>query len=76
MAISLNQLVRSAHPKPPIMTLYGVHGIGKSTFASQAPSPVFIQTEDGLGMLDCAHFPLAVPLQFYRARPTGNSLSK
>lgn len=59
MAISLNQLVRSAHPKPPIMTLYGVHGIGKSTFASQAPSPVFIQTEDGLGMLDCAHFPLA-----------------
>ena len=36
-----------------------VHGIGKSTFAAQAPSPVFIQTEDGLGMLDCAHFPLA-----------------
>ncbi len=59
MAISLNQLVRAAQPKPPIMTLYGVHGIGKSTFAAQAPSPVFIQTEDGLGLLDCAHFPLA-----------------
>jgi len=59
MAISLNQLVRAAQPKLPIMTVYGVHGIGKSTFAAQAPSPVFIQTEDGLGMLDCAHFPLA-----------------
>ena len=33
MAISLNQLVRAAHPKPPIMTVYGVHGIGKTTFA-------------------------------------------
>ncbi|MFN3375325.1 MAG: ATP-binding protein [Burkholderiaceae bacterium] len=59
MAISLNQLVRAAHPKPPIMTVYGVHGIGKTTFAAQAPSPVFIQTEDGLGTLACPHFPLA-----------------
>lgn len=59
MAISLNQLVRAAHPKPPIIVVYGVHGVGKSTFAAQAPSPVFIQTEDGLGMLDCPHFPLA-----------------
>lgn len=50
MAISLNQLVRAAHPKPPIIVVYGVHGVGKSTFAAQAPSPVFIQTEDGLGM--------------------------
>ena len=63
MAISLNQLVRTAHPKPPIMTVYGVHGIGKSTFAAQAPSPVFIQTEDGLGTLACAHFPLAATFE-------------
>jgi len=59
MAISLNQLVRAAQPKPPIITVYGVHGVGKSTFAAQAPGPVFIQTEDGLGMLDCPHFALA-----------------
>jgi len=56
MAISLNQLIRSAFPKPPIMTVYGVHGIGKTTFAAQAPSPVFVQTEDGLGTLACPHF--------------------
>ena len=39
--------------------LYGTHGIGKSTFASCAPKPVFIQTEDGLGEIDCDKFPLA-----------------
>lgn len=32
----------------PKVLLYGVHGIGKSTFGSQCPKPVFLQTEDGL----------------------------
>ena len=36
-----------------------MEGIGKSTFAANFPSPIFIQTEDGLGMIDCAKFPLA-----------------
>ena len=39
--------------------LYGVHGIGKSTFGAMAPRPVFIQTEDGLDSIDCARFPPA-----------------
>jgi len=39
--------------------LYGVEGIGKTTFASQAPNPIFICTEDGLGSLQVDHFPLA-----------------
>ena len=30
-----------------------------STFGAMAPKPVFIQTEDGLGNLDAARFPLA-----------------
>jgi hypothetical protein len=30
-----------------------------STFGSQADSAVFIQTEDGLGEIDCARFPIA-----------------
>ncbi len=38
--------------------LYGTHGIGKSTFAACAPKPVFIQTEDGLGEIECDKFPL------------------
>lgn len=43
---------------PRRIMLYGTQGIGKSTFASMAPAPIFIQTEDGLGEIDCAKFPL------------------
>ncbi|MEJ7804373.1 MAG: ATP-binding protein [Telluria sp.] len=43
----------------PRILLYGVHGIGKSTFGANAPNPIFIQTEDGLGTIDTSSFPLA-----------------
>jgi hypothetical protein len=39
--------------------IYGTEGVGKSTFAAQADSPVFIQTEDGLSEIECDKFPLA-----------------
>ena len=45
-------------PKPPRTLLYGTAGIGKSTFAAGAPTPIFIQTEDGLAGIDCHKFPL------------------
>jgi hypothetical protein len=45
--------------KPPRILVYGTEGIGKSTFGSQTPKPIFIQTEDGLDELDCDKFPLA-----------------
>ena len=45
--------------RPPRIMIYGSEGVGKSTFAASAPNPVFIQTEDGLGELDCRKFPLA-----------------
>ena len=38
--------------RPRRVMLYGVHGIGKSTFGASAPQPVFIQTEDGLASID------------------------
>ncbi len=47
MAISLSSLNRLSAPKPPRIVLYGVHGIGKNTFASAAPKPVLINIEDG-----------------------------
>ncbi|UPT53094.1 AAA domain protein [Synechococcus phage Yong-M3-232] len=47
MAISLKSLNRLSAPKPPRIVLYGVHGIGKNTFASAAPKPVLINIEDG-----------------------------
>jgi hypothetical protein len=46
-------------PKPPRCVIYGNAGVGKTTFASTAPSPIFILTEDGLGDLDVPAFPLA-----------------
>lgn len=45
--------------KPPRLLEYGGEGIGKSTFGASAPSPIFVQTEDGLGEIDTAKFPLA-----------------
>lgn len=50
---------RGRTPRPPRLLVYGTPGIGKSTFGSQAPSPVFMPTEDGLDEIDCAKFPLA-----------------
>ena len=44
------------HDRPLRIALYGTPGIGKSTFASQAPSPVFLCTEDGAGFLDAQAF--------------------
>src|SRR6185312_615233 len=38
--------------------LYGVHGVGKSSFAAAAPEPIFIPTEEGLNTIDCHSFPL------------------
>lgn len=45
--------------KPPRILIYGPPKMGKSTFASLAPAPVFIQTEDGLDAIDVPAFPLA-----------------
>lgn len=39
--------------------LYGVEGIGKSTFGAQAPNPIFLCAESGTAQLDVARFPEA-----------------
>lgn len=55
----LTRIERGRTPKPPRILCYGVEGVGKSTLASNAPNPIFIQTEDGLDEIDCDKFPLA-----------------
>lgn len=50
---------RGRTPRPPRLLVYGTPGIGKSTFGSRAPKPVFVPTEDGLDEIDCAKFPTA-----------------
>jgi len=57
---TLIQTVRTN--KPPRIVLHGVHGVGKSTWAANAPSPIFLITEDGLTSIDVPHFPLCTTL--------------
>lgn len=59
MAFNLKSIKKNTAIAAPRIMLYGVEGIGKTTFASQAPEPIFICTEDGLGSLQVDHFPLA-----------------
>lgn len=47
MAISLNDLRTVRADKPPRILIYGNEGVGKTTLASEAPNPVFLQCEEG-----------------------------
>jgi len=56
MTISLASITSGRQDKPPIMAVYSVHGCGKTTLGASADRPIFMQTEDGLGMLDAPTF--------------------
>lgn len=55
----LNQIHSGKRPAPRRTMVYGVHGVGKSSFAAAAEKPIFLPTEDGVGEIDCDSFPLA-----------------
>ena len=55
--MGLTGIVKGVQRKPRRVLLYGTHGIGKSTWAAQAPKPIFLATEDGLDNLDCERTP-------------------
>lgn len=58
MAISLSSIVqRNVGSKPPRILIYGVSGVGKTSFATQAPKPLLVPLEDGLGLLEVDHTP-------------------
>ena len=40
--MTLGSIVRGKIAKPIRVLVYGVHGIGKSTFGAHAPNPVFL----------------------------------
>jgi AAA domain-containing protein len=56
--MTTDSIIRGKTPGPWSMLLYGVAGIGKSTLASQAPKPFFLDLEDGLRRVDCERTPL------------------
>jgi hypothetical protein len=45
--------------RPPIILAYGIPGIGKTSFGAAAPSPIFVQCEDGRGILTFDAYPVA-----------------
>ncbi len=59
MAFDLSSITSGPRSQPPRIFITGPHGVGKTTWACSAPSPIVIQTEDGLGMLETPAFPLA-----------------
>ena len=63
MAFDLKSILKNTAMAAPRVMVYGVEGIGKSTFGAGAPNPVYILTEDGLGSLNVDHFPLATSFQ-------------
>jgi hypothetical protein len=44
MAISLANLKSTKTNRPPIVVLYGVDGVGKTSLAAEFPDPIYIQT--------------------------------
>ena len=59
MSFNLSSISRGVVITPPRLIVYGPHGVGKTTFLSEAPNPILLPTEDGKGTLSIASFPIA-----------------
>lgn len=55
----LEQIHSGKQPKPRRLMLFGIQGVGKSSYGAMSERPIFIQTEDGLNDIECNKFPLA-----------------
>ena len=55
--MSLEHVVSGRLVKPMRLLVYGLEGVGKSTFAAGAPNPIFLGAEDGTSELDVERFP-------------------
>jgi hypothetical protein len=57
MAFNLASISADPVIAPPRVVIYGPHGIGKTTFAAEAPAPILLPFEDGKGRLTIPSFP-------------------
>lgn len=57
MKMSLSNISTGVIRKPLRAVVYGVEGVGKSSFGASAPGAVFIGAEDGTNQLNVARFP-------------------
>src|SRR5690606_25586164 len=51
--------------RPRRIMLYGVHGVGKTTWAAQAPGAIILPTEEGANDIECAKLPLADTFEMF-----------
>ena len=72
----LGTIERGRQLEPPRILLYGQDGMGKSSFAAQAPKPIVIQTEKGLEEIGCARFPVAQSYEAFIANLTAIAADK
>ena len=70
------EITRGRIPCAKKVVIYGPEGIGKSTFASQFPDPVFIDTEGSTNSMDVARLPkptswqmLLEEIQYVKSHP-------
>jgi hypothetical protein len=64
-ASKLNKVVRAKLRAPARIVIYGPEGVGKSTLAADAPNPIWIDAEDGSGLLTVSRYP-------FRDEPNGH----
>jgi hypothetical protein len=59
----IDQIIHGRRPLPRRTVIHGTQGVGKTTWAAGARSPIFVPTEDGLNDIECPRFPLAKTYQ-------------
>jgi hypothetical protein len=53
----LSTTITARKALPPRIFLYGIHGVGKTSWAASAPSPIVLQAEEGANELDVPRTP-------------------
>jgi len=61
-------IIRGKQSRPPRIVVYGVEGIGKSSFGASAPNPIILQTEDGLDHIEADRLPLCTRYKQFMAQ--------
>lgn len=60
--MSLEDMVVDVVDRPPVVTLCGDSGMGKTSLAAAFPKPIFIRSEDGMQSIASAKRPKALPV--------------
>lgn len=61
--MTLASITKGRQERPIRALLYGVEGVGKSSWAANAPAPIFLAAEEGTGHLDVQRFPAPQDLE-------------